>query len=139
MPKGRLRNLRPRLETMRSAIPTEQSTEKNERDAWYTSDRWKAIRRKVLPPNAICPICETSKATVVDHLVGHDDYWAEEAAFCLGISVAPTWQERFWLGPFLPMCWSCHSRKTAQEQNGYLLNWMQDNWSKLLILNVNYK
>lgn len=140
MPKGRLRNMRSRLEPMGARISTRPpsvitDTDRAIRDPMYQTKKWRAIRGEVLKrSNRVCGICGVNHATYVDHLLGHNDAIADEAAFCLGLSAAPTWQGRFYDGPFLAMCGSCHSSKTVLEQNGMLLSWIQDHWVKLLLL-----
>ncbi|WP_170789699.1 hypothetical protein [Ruegeria lacuscaerulensis] len=50
------------------------------------------------------------------------------------MTIKPTWQERFYEGPFLPLCEICHNAKTGKEAAGKLLDWMQANWDVLKTL-----
>lgn len=69
----------------------------------YWTPRWRALRREFL---ALHPVCEAqgcaNPATTVDHVTPHR-----------GDPV------RFWAGPFMAMCSSCHSRKTEARDGGF--------------------
>lgn len=78
-----------------------------ERKKWYLSARWRTFRDEFLKLNRYCVRCQDdgkiNAAVIVDHVDGHDPL---------------TWQETFWdggKGGFQALCWSCHSRKTALE------------------------
>ncbi len=103
------------------------------------SDRWKAVRTEILGSgNGCCALCgfrpKHWNLLHLDHLVGHRDDIAQDAAFCMQMTIKPTWQERFYEGPFLPLCEICHNAKTGKEAAGKLLDWMQANWDVLKTL-----
>ncbi|NOD96644.1 hypothetical protein GS610_05420 [Ruegeria sp. HKCCD6228] len=130
--------MRSRLDPMGARISTRPPsviTDVNRaiRDPMYQTKEWSQLRSKIMSRSSkTCLICGVNRVTHVDHLLGHNDAIAAEAAFCLGVSAAPTWQGRFYEGPFLTLCGPCHSSKTVLEQNGRLLEWMQAHWCKLL-------
>ncbi|WP_089970849.1 HNH endonuclease [Lihuaxuella thermophila] len=63
---------------------------------------WAKARQRFLKANPYCVVCG-DKATVVDHIVPHK---GDRYLF---------WQASNWA----PMCWSCHSRKTAKYDSGF--------------------
>lgn len=72
----------------------------------YNSTRWRKVRRLFLLEQPLCVLCRLdgrlTPATVVDHMLGHDDpHWFERF-----------WDERYWQA----LCAPCHSRKTTNER-----------------------
>lgn len=69
----------------------------------YNTARWLSFTKAYKAAHPFCvnagkdPRC-TLVTEVTDHVTPHR---GDEAAF--------------WSGPFQPMCWACHSRKTATE------------------------
>jgi 5-methylcytosine-specific restriction protein A len=80
------------------------------RQSWpklYASARWRKGRAKFLEENPLCAWRKvrngcTGMATVVDHIKPHR---GDRRLF---------YNRRNWQ----PMCWSCHSAKTAEELRG---------------------
>lgn len=73
--------------------------------AWYTTTRWRALRKRQLTAEPLCAYCmkagKVEAATVCDHITPHR-----------GDPVM------FWAGPFQSLCQSCHSSdKQRQERS----------------------
>lgn len=96
-----------------------------ERKDLYASRRWKTTRAKVLRENKRCASCGTRNATTIDHLLGHLDDQAAAVACSLSISAPEHWRDRFFSGPFIAVCASCHSKKTKAERAGKLSAWIE--------------
>jgi 5-methylcytosine-specific restriction protein A len=77
---------------------TKYNPDLEKRKELYLTQRWKQFRYQFLTRYATCNNCD-ARATVCDHVEGHGDDWAE----------------KFWRGPFQPLCESCHNRKTVKE------------------------
>lgn len=92
-----------------------------ERRSMYQSKLWKIARKSHL--SSRCLKCR-AYASVLDHFVGHRDDEAARVAERLGVHILPTWQERFYVGPFISLCDRCHSTKTVAEKNGKLMDWV---------------
>lgn len=91
----------------------------------YRDRRWHRLRWKMLTSiDAPCAVCG-QPATVLDHLVGHTDSQALKVATHLGLAIEPSWQARFYTGPFVTLCQQHHNQKTQQEMNGRLLDWVR--------------
>jgi mono/diheme cytochrome c family protein len=95
----------------------------SERRPLYHSGRWFALRARMLDPQ--CAVCD-ARASTLDHMLGHDDTIAAHCVRVLRIPAAPDWQTRFWEGPFLSLCVSCHGTKTKAETAGRLYEWIRD-------------
>lgn len=69
--------------------------------------RWDRARKAYLARHPLCVLCEESKritvADTVDHIIPHKGH---EGLF---------WSETNWQ----PVCWRCHSRKTATTDGGF--------------------
>ena len=69
---------------------------------FYQSTEWKALKKKVLNYEPLCRECKKNgkltKATMVDHIVE-----IKKGGAPLDIN------------NLQPLCWSCHSRKSAKE------------------------
>ena len=106
----RLRSLRPRElaplpERQASTVLRGIATGAEERDALYSSARWRREREAFLKLNALCRPClaagHVRAAKVVDHVLGHQD---------------ADWLARFWdWGSWQPLCEPCHNAKSAGE------------------------
>lgn len=75
--------------------------------AWYSTARWQKLRKSFLDQNPFCVMCRadglTREANVCDHIHQHHGD-----------------PDKFWSGPFQPLCTPCHSgRKQAAERRGY--------------------
>jgi 5-methylcytosine-specific restriction protein A len=77
---------------------TQYNKELEERKELYKSPRWQQLRYKFLKRYPNCAHC-SEPATVVDHVDGH------------GVE----WRLQFWVGPYQPLCASCHGAKTVEE------------------------
>ena len=69
---------------------------------FYQSAEWKAIKKQVLNREPLCRECKKSerltKATMVDHIIP-----ISKGGGALDIN------------NLQPLCWSCHSKKSAEE------------------------
>jgi hypothetical protein len=122
--------LKPRVRNVRSRVPILNVDEELMRDpasldrkAMYRSDQWQQLRKTMLERK--CWYGCGRYALVLDHLVGHDDKQAASAALLLRVPILPHWQDRFWKGPFISLCTTCHNRKTWLEQRGRLHEWIK--------------
>jgi len=75
----------------------EKQTHKNK--AFYNTKRWRMLRRQVLFDQPICAHCDDALATDVDHIKPIEQGGS-------------TWDR----ANLQPLCTSCHSTKTRQEQ-----------------------
>ena len=83
---------------------------------WYSTERWGRIRRHQLLVHPLCKFCAERglvvPATICDHVEPHRGD-----------------TNKFWLGPFMSLCKSCHdSTKKLVEQRGYRLDIGLDGW-----------
>ena len=69
------------------------------RRALYQSTRWRRERREYLASHRWCVHCG-ARATIVDHVHGHDRHW-----------LARFWDRTGWQA----LCQPCHSRKTMTQ------------------------
>ena len=69
---------------------------------WYSSDRWRAERRRYLAMYPYCDRCGEPSA-VVDHVIPHK---GDEILF---------WSKANWR----PLCKPCHDRHTAKNGGGF--------------------
>lgn len=100
-----------------------------ERKGYYKSQRWLNLRRDMMDRKCWCGCGRY--AVVLDHLVGHEDRQAISVATMLRIPILPTWQDRFWKGPFVSLCSECHNRKTWFEAKGKLPDWIINRAARL--------
>lgn len=110
-------------------MPVEQTPDQGwqERRALYESPAWTSLRFRMIHKDPRCQVCQNAPATTLDHLLGHDDRQAATCAAALALPpVAGSWRDRFWEGPFMTCCASCHSRKTRKEMAGKLIEWLDD-------------
>ena len=87
-----------------------------ERGRLYGSSRWREERKEFLRAFPFCEACATKgvrhRATVVDHVAGHDN---------------EGWRDRFWdRSNWQSLCASCHSTKTAGEVHDRVLGRVTD-------------
>lgn len=88
---------RARRQTLFKDTTRRQSAQYN---ALYHTNRWRAMRAAFLAMNSTCVMCG-GRATVADHIEPHR---GDEAKF-------------FDVNNLQPLCASCHSKKTMQENN----------------------
>lgn len=126
---GKFKLIKPRIKNMKGRVPLLQVPDdvamdpnRAERKEMYKSERWLRLRRTQMEKR--CWAGCGRYATTLDHLMGHDDQQAAAMSLALRIPIRPTWQERFWAGPFISLCHECHSRKTGYEQAGKLRQWV---------------
>lgn len=125
---SRLKLVRPRMANVRGRVRMIEmedelhfSPDLLERKALYQTDRWLDLRARKLEKR--CAVCG-AYARNLDHFLGHDDDQATRVALRLGIPAAGDWRVRFWQGPFMSLCVSCHSTKTRMERDGRLMMWV---------------
>ena len=99
-----------------SILTHERRCPQHKREEWREQDRnrpsaaargygpeWRKASRQFLRENPLCAACEKRgrlrAATVTDHIVPHKG------------NIMLFWDRTNWE----PMCWRCHSRKTAKE------------------------
>lgn len=74
---------------------------------WYSSERWRTLRKHILRNNPLCVMCMKQDrlvpATVIDHIQPHK-----------GDALL------FWdVGNLQALCKQCHDSKTAREDGGF--------------------
>ena len=73
--------------------------------AFYASPDWRALRYAVLLRDPICKLCDRARSTQADHKTPRSQGGADTMENLQGA------------------CWSCHSRKTANENRGISGRW----------------
>lgn len=93
----------------------------------YRSERWRKLRWKMLATKECkrCFFCG-ERATVLEHLVGHGDDYADVAQV-LGLPPPKAdMKERFWDGPLVGSCQDCARSRTGAETAHRLVSWTKD-------------
>ena len=114
---GKLKNLKPRLASMRSRLACEGSGTHGQYDRWrdenqswralYKTARWQKLRWQVLVRDAFtCGMCRrvegNTSQLVCDHVEPHHGD-----------------HDKFWSGPFQTLCKQCHDSEKQRIEQPY--------------------
>lgn len=118
---------KPFMKTYRPPEEAGYSADLLARKELYRSRDWHRVKARLKRKHGGKPRCAAcnAPANTLDHLLGHDDDQARLAASALSLTAAARWRDRFFVGPFIWLCHSDHSRKTRAEMDGKLLDWLR--------------